>query len=124
MTEDITISESTWLNKAQYELDFVNVYLNKDIPLFIDPWAIRQWNDELSVKCHSLISDFFEHLLFLVKNDDKEWAITILDWLHEPKETNLWLSSTWKWLAIWKWHSLEIYEKLSQSKAAEYNMNY
>lgn len=115
--KSITISEKLKLNKEQYELDFVNIYLDKDLPLFIDPWAIRQWNDQVSINSHNLISHFFEYLLDLIKNQDKSNAINILDWLHEPSETNLGLSKKGKWLAIWKWQANDIYEKLLASKA-------
>ena len=43
-----TVSEYFKLNKSQLELDFVNVLIekNKDLPLFIDPWAIHIREDE------------------------------------------------------------------------------
>jgi hypothetical protein len=44
-----TISEHYNLGKSQLELDFVDVFVekNQDLPLFIDPWAIHTRTDKL-----------------------------------------------------------------------------
>ncbi len=44
-------SEFFSLNKTQAELDFVNVPVDSDIPLFIDPFAISARLDPFSQEC-------------------------------------------------------------------------
>ena len=51
------------LNKGQLELDFVDVYTNADIPLFVDPYFISRNNDEWSKKASDEIRDFFQKII-------------------------------------------------------------
>lgn len=120
MINNITVAEHFWLKKTQAELDFINIYIEKDIPLFLDPWAIRQWGDDFSLLCHSIISSFFEELLNKIRKNDKSWALYMLTWLHEPSETHLWLSKnsiSWSW--IWVDKANEIFNKLKDSEAVQ-----
>ena len=120
MTKDIKISEFLNLWKAQPELDFVDIYIYKDVPLFLDPWAIRQSWDDFSNLCHNIISDYFESLLKKIRNWDKSWAMDMLSWLWEPQETHLWLSKDWfSWSWIWPDKARLIFEKLSESEAVK-----
>jgi len=48
------------LNKDQTELDFVDISLEKDIPLFIDPYVLSKRSDIFSVECHSHVVDFLK----------------------------------------------------------------
>ena len=54
------VSEFFNLNRTQPYLDFVDIPLNTDIPVFLDPNAIKSlesaWGNELS----SLLQTFFE----------------------------------------------------------------
>jgi hypothetical protein len=47
-----TFSQTFALHKTQAELDFVDVPVDADIPLFVDPFAISQRTDPLSQSCH------------------------------------------------------------------------
>ena len=113
-------SELYHLEKSQAELDFVDIFIDKDTYLFIDPWAIRQRSDNFSVECYQLISNFFELLIKNIKEEKKEDAMRMLDCLHEPKETHLGMSKTGtSGLAIGGGHAREIYEKLNESMAVK-----
>jgi len=116
--KDLKITEHFKLNKTQAEVDFIDIYVSKDVPLFLDPWAIRQWSDDFSISCHSVISSFFEQLLEYVIDWDESNALSILSWLREPSETHLWFSKWWiSWSWIWKIKAIEIYKKLKDSDA-------
>ena len=45
----IKFSEYFKLEKNQLELDFVDVFIDGDIPLFVDPYFISRRNDEWSI---------------------------------------------------------------------------
>lgn len=113
-----TISENFNLNKNQYELDFFDSYINKDTPLFIDPWAIRCGSDPFSLSCYRKIQSVFEKLVEYIKNNQKELALDLLNNLHEPSETALgYASSSVKGSSIGREKSEKIYDKLKKSNA-------
>lgn len=49
-----TISSIYNLNKTQLELDFVNIDIEKDTPLFIDSTLIAKCNSDFTVACNEL----------------------------------------------------------------------
>jgi hypothetical protein len=53
-----TVSQAFRLNKSQLELDFVDVSLNKDNPLFLDPFAVAQQVDRWSQEAARTIGTF------------------------------------------------------------------
>jgi hypothetical protein len=55
-----TVSQVFHLGKSQLELDFVDVSLNKDNPLFIDPFAVAQQVDRWSQDAARTIGTFFQ----------------------------------------------------------------
>ena len=48
------------LIKKEEFLDFVNIPLDGDVPLYIDPYAISTKSGEWYEECNNLIVDFFE----------------------------------------------------------------
>lgn len=82
-------SEVFRLNKKQAELDFVDVDLTTDTPLYICPYAIQIRDDEWSSKCGDYIRSFFNELLDVLRDDDIDRAMHLLSNLHEPNETFL-----------------------------------
>ena len=81
------------LSNNQADLDFVDVELTTDTPLFIDPYAIQIRHDEWSEKCGDTIRSFFNHLLDLLHDNRIDQAANLLNNLHEPNETRLGVSS-------------------------------
>ena len=59
----IRFSEYFELNKSQAELDFVDIFVNDDIPLYIDPYVFKLRADDWSVDCNDLIVDFFSTVI-------------------------------------------------------------
>ncbi|WP_279490260.1 hypothetical protein [Aeromonas veronii] len=72
------VSEFFNLNRTQPYLDFVDIPLNTDIPVFLDPNAIKSlesaWGNELS----SLLQTFFEVVLRLIKNNQHDKAKKVI----------------------------------------------
>lgn len=81
------------LGRNQSELDFVDVRLDTDIAVFLDPTAIKSlespWGNELS----SLLQSFFEAVLKHIKNGKHKAAQALLASLNERNEFHLGYSS-------------------------------
>ena len=85
-------SEVFGLNKPQAELDFVDVSLETDIPLFIDPFALSQRLDRFSIECHQTVLAFFQLVVDDIRGGREARAKELLMYLKEPNETRLGLS--------------------------------
>ncbi len=83
------ISEFFKLNRTQPYLDFVDVPLNTDLEVFLEPVAIKAlsspWGNELS----SLLQTFFETVLLKIRNGDDRSAQGLLASLNERNEFHL-----------------------------------
>lgn len=81
----VLFSEHFRLNKQQAELDFVDIFIDDDKPLYIDPYVFKVRNDAWSVECNNLIVDFFNTVVIAIKNKEIAYAKRLLDQLNEPK---------------------------------------
>ncbi|KOO43757.1 hypothetical protein [Priestia koreensis] len=79
-------------NLQQKDLDFVNVNLNKDNKLFIDPAQIEVRNGEWFKTSAHIVNDFFSTILNLYKSGQENEAKLLFNHAHEPNETKLGLS--------------------------------
>src|SRR5579864_3580213 len=84
-----TISRAFNLNKVQSELDFVDVPLQTDTRLFIDPFALSQRVDRWSIEAHATVVAFFQAIIDLIRGDHDQEALELLFHLREPNETRL-----------------------------------
>jgi len=82
-----TVSKFFKLNKTQAELDFVDVFLESDIPLFIDPFAIAQREDRWSQNCHRILVSYFQRVIDNIRDGKPQEARELLLHLREPNET-------------------------------------
>lgn len=80
------------LNKKQFELDFVDIRLDTDLPLFLDPYSISKREDLFSEECDAIIVNFFQGVIDDIRNNNSQRAKFNLDKLGEPNETHLGLS--------------------------------
>ncbi len=111
-------SEYFKINKVQYELDFVDINLTSDYPLFIDPYAFSHSKDLWSISCHNDIVDFFQEVINNIRDGKSYKAKVLLSKLNEPNETRLGLSKGRpKGKGIGNKQALDIYDKLADSKA-------
>lgn len=83
------VSEYYSLGRTQPYLDFVDIRLDTDIPVFLDPTGIKsldsQWGHELS----SLLQSFFECVLENIKAGNDKKAQNLLSSLNERNEFHL-----------------------------------
>lgn len=86
-------SEHFRLGLHQAQLDFVDIELEKDQPLFIDPYALQLCLDPWAARCTQSLRVYFQSLVDAIRADRDDLALDLLASLHEPKETRLGLSS-------------------------------
>ena len=81
------------LGKSQAELDFVDVPLETDISLFVDPYALSIEMDSWFAECNNLVVDYFQLVINSIKEKEFQTAKRLLTNLHEPNDTHLGLST-------------------------------
>lgn len=86
------ISKKLGLNVKQSELDFIDIDINNDTKLFLDPYFISKCDFPLANKMYMTIKNFFEYVLELLKEDSIDKAKEIFSYLGEPNETCLGMS--------------------------------
>lgn len=86
------VSEHYSLGLEQPSLDFVDVRLDTDVPLFLDPTALHLLDTEWGARCRSLIHSYFNTVLECIANGEHAKAKRLLASLSEPNETHLGLS--------------------------------
>lgn len=84
-----TFSTEFNLGKTQPELDFVDVSLNTDNRLFVDPFALSQKLDRWSQDAHQTLVSFFQAIIDSIRGGDENRAKRLLGHLREPNETRL-----------------------------------
>ena len=86
------ISEIFNLQKTQYELDFVDIDVDKDIPLFLDPYFISKMEFPFAENAYKTIKNYFDHLLGLLRGNHIREAKEIFSYLGETNEICLGMS--------------------------------
>ena len=108
------------IKKTQAELDFVDVDIDIDTPLYIDPYALTTRDDEWSLQCHQLVVSYFQTILLAIKNNDINKGTRLLSHLGEPEETKLGVSQPGnKGRGIGPNQASEMFKALKDSKAAK-----
>jgi hypothetical protein len=82
-------SDHFGLGKNQAELDFVDIPLDTDIRLFVDPYALLISPVDWLRTCGDLVANFFDLVLQSLRNRNEARAMELLSNLHEPNETRL-----------------------------------
>ncbi len=108
------------IDKTQPELDFVDIPLHTDTPLFIDPYAISKRNDIWSIECHNAIADFFQKAVDAIRNNKDSEAIQMFSKLNETNDTHLGFSSAKaQGKGVSEGQALLLYKKLKESSAVK-----
>jgi hypothetical protein len=116
----VLFSDRFQLNRVQAELDFVDVELNQDQPLFLDPYALQVRGDPWSADCSQTVSMFFQTLVDAIRANNDGFALHLLSALHEPRETRLGLSQGhFSGNAIGTDLASEVLSALKQSRAVK-----
>lgn len=86
------ISELFQLEVSQYELDFVDINVDHDLPLFLDSYFIRHFDTPFGRESSRDINSFINFFFSLLKSDMSDDARYLFSFLGEPNETCLGLS--------------------------------
>lgn len=114
------VSEIYKLGRPQPTLDFVDVDVFTDTPVFISPRALAQLPSEWGDGCVALIHNFFETALRHIQKGEHSDAEHLLGTLREPNETHLGLSSgRSRGRALGEGSAHEVWDALSHSAAAK-----
>jgi hypothetical protein len=114
------VSEFFQLGVTQPRLDFIDTHSERDVLLFVDPYAISLKNDAWSEICMDHINSFFQTSVDLIHNGDEDAAKAVLSNLKEPKETGLgYGKSARRGRGVSGGKALDLYASLSNSRAAQ-----
>ncbi len=80
------ISKLFGINKSQHELDFVDVDIDSDTPLFLDPYFIAKNDFPIATEAHRSLRSFFECLLRALKENRVKDAAHLFSFLGETNE--------------------------------------
>jgi hypothetical protein len=101
-------------------LDFVDVHVDTDTAIFVDPNALRGFDTCWGAECRSLLQHFFEHVLGLIAQGDDAGAVTLLASLRERNEFHLGFSvGASQGRGFGSGHAGDVWQALTKSKAAE-----
>ena len=115
-----TFSQEFGLGKSQAELDFVDVELDRDMPLFLDPFAISQHPDHWERDAHDHLVAFFQQLIDGIRAGHGHAARQLLNHLREPNETHLGFShGRPQGAGIGAYQADKIFEVLQVSQAVQ-----
>lgn len=108
------------INKPQALLDFVDIDLELDTPLYIDPSALAAREDSWSIVSLEQVNTFFKAVLTSILNNDRDGCLDLLSHLGEPEETHLGFSKgNNKGRGVGPKQAEEIYNALNQSRASK-----
>lgn len=117
------ISEIFNLEKNQRELDFIDIDITKDIPLFLDPYYISTRNDSWAFAAQRTIKSFFQHIIDLYMSDRKDRARQLFMHLSEPNETCLGVSTANpQGRGVGPEEAARIFDYIIESRAIEYGI--
>lgn len=114
------ISKHYKLQRNQATLDFIDVHIDKDIPVFADPAALRSLKTDWGHRCVSLLQNYFDSVLKAIKSNDHAKAKRLLASLKERNEFHIGYSKNKSnGRAIGEVSAEKIWQSLIQSKAAK-----
>jgi hypothetical protein len=114
----LRVSDYYQLGVSQPALDFVDVDIEGDDPLFVDPRALRLSEGPWASDCISLIQVFFDSVVLAIREGERNRAISLLASLREPNETHLGMSKgKARGMALGPGTAELIWAALSQSEA-------
>lgn len=86
------ISEIFNLKKTQYELDFVDIDVDRDMRLFLDPYFISKMEFPFAEDAYKTIKNYFDYLLALLRGEYISEARELFSYLGESNEICLGMS--------------------------------
>lgn len=117
------ISEIYNLEKSQRELDFIDIDIESDLPLFLDPYILSLKVDPWSIDAHRTIQSFFHNVIDLYKAGRRAEAKQLFVNLSEPNETCLGVSDGMpRGRGVGTDEAVEIFDNITSSKAIEHGL--
>ena len=86
------ISQALGLNISQPMLDFVDIDVDLDFPLYVDPIGFINPVDRFAAECQADLQDFFQTVLQAIIEGNFNRGEALLAALQEPNETHLGVS--------------------------------
>lgn len=118
-TSRMRISQYFQLGRSQPTLDFVDVDIRGDTPVFVSPRALMLLPSEWGDTCVYLVQNFFQTVLGFIRSGKNHQARTLLQVLREPNETHLGLSKgKSQGRALGSASAQDVWKALSESEAA------
>lgn len=106
------------LGVTQHEVDFVDIDITNDTPLYIDPHFLASRTDAWSRDATTSIRSFFRHFLTLVRSGEQDEAFQLFLCLREPNETRLGMSrARSQGRGVGQEDARKIFDSLLESKA-------
>lgn len=113
-------SEYYRLGKSQPYLDFVDIALDTDIPVFIDPVGLKKLHTQFGAELSSLVQNYFSTVLQKIKDKKHDEAQNLLSVLNERNEFHLGYSSGRSKGKAFGYKSAEtLWDAMANSKAAK-----
>lgn len=107
------------LGRNQATLDFLDVHIDRDIPVFVDPAALRSLQTDWGQHCVSLLQNYFEEVLNAISKGNHDRAKQLLACLNERNEFHIGFSKKKpKGRGMGEVSAEDIWESLSNSNAA------
>lgn len=118
------ISEIWELEVSPFELDFIDVDLDNDYSLYIDPFLIANQNSQWAIQTDKVIKSFFDEFKNAMISLDYEKARALFLYMSEPKENCLGMSTkgTTNGRGVGELNTQKILEKIIESSAIENNL--
>lgn len=114
------LSKALKLGKTQPELDFVDIELTTDTPLFLDPAAFYEGEGRFADDCAKDIEQFFEAVLHAAGTEDWDLGLRLLRGLSEPDEIQMGFSTgSPQGRGVGEKQAEQIFESILRSKAVQ-----
>jgi len=86
------ISQIFNLGRTQSELDFIDIDITGDLPLFLDPFFLGIRRDKWSIESTLILRSFFQEVINRIRNNQTNQAKILFEHLQEPNTTCLGMS--------------------------------
>lgn len=117
---NMKISQIYNLKKSQAELDFVDINIDEDTPLFIDPFFISIRLDNWSIEVNRTIRSFFQRVLSLIRENNEREGKELFKHLQEPNTTCLGMSiGTPRGRGVGRGDTDDIFDSIGRSRAVQ-----
>ncbi|MGW4849435.1 hypothetical protein [Nocardia brasiliensis] len=113
----VRVSEHYQLPGDQGTFDFVDVDIDRDTRLFIDPTVLASINEPWAHSCVSAVQSFFQEVLDRIRAGKKEEAKNLLSFLSEDNSTRLGYSSRSQGSGVGDQLAEKFYDDLAGSSA-------